>query len=142
MKKFALLFIVVFAFVITNAQNKETFTNSFQYEGAVPCSDDYVWGVESVTTTYWQSKTQIKWKGEYEGVSGKHYTWSLVVNSNWKNFVPGETYTQTYTSTSVIECDGEPIALYKIRFHVTVTPDGDVVVERYTDSGEDGWICM
>jgi hypothetical protein len=141
MKKFALLFIVVFAFVIANAQNKETSTQSFPYEGPVPCVDDYVWGVETVTNTYWDSKTQIKWKGEYEGASGKHYTWSLVVNSNWKDYILGQTYIQTYTSTSVIECEGEPVALYKVRYHVTITPDGEVVIERKTDSGA-GWICF
>lgn len=133
---------MVLAFVIADAQNAKTVvTDSWDYEGVMDCTDDYVRGVETMVRTTWNSKIQIKYKGEYEGASGKHYSWSLVINRNWKNYVPGTTFNHTYVSTAVIMCEGEPIAEYKIRYHVTLKADGDIAVERYWDSG-DGWNCL
>ena len=125
----------------SNAQKKTTFTDSYPFEDIMVCTDDYVWGVETVVVTNWQSKTQTRWKGEYEGASGKHYTWSMVVNDNWKSLMEGHAAHRTYVSTSVIECEGEPIAIYKMRYHITVNANGEISIERYWDSG-DGWVCL
>ena len=146
MKKLRFVFVAILILFLavgnSNAQkNKITETGTIYFEDFLPCADDYVRGEESFVVTYWQSKTQIRWKGNYIGESGKHYTWSLVVNDNWKIFVPGKTFTRTYVSTSVIECEWVPIALYKVRFHITVNADGEIVVRKYSDSGAD-WICL
>ena len=138
---FAMLVFLIFSAGALNAQNKVVYTDSWDFEDVMVCTDDYVWGVETMVATYWQSKMQVRYKGEYVGESGKHYTWSLVVNDNWKNYTEGQAANETYVSTSVIECEGVPIAIYKIRFHVTMNAVGEIVVERYWDSG-DGWICL
>ena len=146
MKKISLLitFVVVLLLGLgdLNAQNnKSTYTDSWEWGGILPCTDDYAYGVETVVATYWGSKVQIRYKGSYEGLSGKKYTWSLLINENWKDFKEGQAFTHTYTSTSVVECEGVPIAIYKIRYHVTVTAKGEISVEKYSDSG-DSWICL
>lgn len=140
MRKFRFFFAaVVFLFFtvsISNAQNKTVETDSWDYEGIMDCTDDYVWGTETMVATTWQSKFQVRYKGEYQGLSGKHYTWSMVINDNWKIGT-----NRTYVSTSVIECEGVPIAMYKIRFHITLNANGEITVQRYWDSG-DGWVCL
>lgn len=145
MKKMKFIFVafavLLFSAVVTNAQNKEVETDSWDYEGFMDCTDDYVWGVETMVVITWDSKFQARYKGEYESSSGKHYTWSLVVNDNWKRWKEGQAAFRTYSSTSVIECDGVPIAIYKIRFHASINANGEIVVERYWDSG-DGWVCL
>ncbi len=145
MKKINFLFATaIFLFLAVgniNAQNKTVVTDSWDWEGELMCTDDYVYGVESMVVTYWQSKMQVRYKGEYEGVSGKHYTWSMVVNDNWKSLVEGQAANRTYVSTSVIECEGIPIAIYKVRYHITINANGEIVIERYFDSGDD-WICL
>ena len=145
MRKFSFFFAAVvflfFAVGITNAQNKTVETESYDYEQVLDCTDDYVWGSETMTYTTWDSKFQIRGKGEYEGASGKHYTWSMVVNDNFKRRKPGQGANRTYVSTSVIECEGVPIAIYKMRYHITMNANGEITVERYWDSG-DGWICL
>ena len=103
--------------------------------------NDELWGVETKVATKWQSKYQVRYKGDYESAAGKHYTWSLVVNNNLKRYIEDQAANRTYVSTAVIECEGVPIAEYKIRYHVTLNANGEFTVERYWDSGE-GWVCL
>ncbi len=125
-----------------NAQNNKVVkTGSWEWGDIMPCTDDYAFGTETVVITRWGSKVQIRYKGAYKGDSGKHYTWSAVVNNNWNEFVEGETFNKTYRSTSVVECEGVPIALYKIRYHVTINANGEITVEKYSYSG-DSWVCL
>ena len=144
MKKFRFFFAAMLVLFLavgnSNAQkNKITETGTVHWEGFIPCTDDYITGEESYVFTYWQSKTQIRWKGDYTGESGKHYTWSMVTNNNWKNFVEGQAFNHTYVGKSVIECEGVPIAIYKVRFHVTINAKGELTVLKDTNSG---WICL
>jgi len=142
--KFLLTFFVVmtfFAVGISNAQNKTVETESFDFEGVMDCTDDYVWGVETMVYTTWDYKYQVRGKGEYVGASGKHYTWSLVFNVNMKKYIPGKGVNRTEVSTSVIECEGVPIAIYKVRFHATMNANGEMTVYRDWNSG-DGWVCL
>lgn len=145
MRKFRFFFAAVvflfFAVGISNAQNKTVETDSWDFEGIMDCTDDYVWGVETMVVTTWNSKYQVRYKGEYLGESGKHYTWSYVYNNNWKKMVPGQGANRTEVLTNVIECDGVPIAIYKVRFHATMNANGEITVRRYWDSG-DGWVCL
>lgn len=143
LKLFFVTMLVLFLAVgISSAQVKKTVTTeSWPWEGIQFCTNDYVTGEETLVTTVWNGKIQWRYKGTYTGESGKSYSWSLVVNYSWKDFVEETAYTETYVSTAVIECEGVPIALYKIRYHLTVNANGEIPVQIYKDSGAD-WICL
>jgi hypothetical protein len=136
-------FVVLFLSVgISNAKgNKTTTTETYYWEDYMPCNYDFVHGWETWIVTEWDGKWQLRAKGTYEGESGKCYTWSMLQNQNWKNYVAGKVYTETYIGTSVIECEGVPFAIYKYRYHITKNAKGELVVEFERTSGDD-WICL
>ena len=151
MKKLSISLAIVALFVLavgnTNAQNsKEVESSSAHWEGYVPCTDDYLVGTETYTTTTWDKNSESPWwnkkqfifKGEYIGYpSEKSYTWSLVQNIKYKEWV-GKTAVSGNIATAVIECEGEPIAILKLRAHFTSNANGETVVQRveYMD-----WQC-
>lgn len=145
MKKFRFFFAAMLVLFLavgnSNAQNnKTTETGTYHWEGFMPCTDDYVTGEESYVITTWQSKVQFRYKGTYIGESGKHYTWSLIQNISWKNYVEGTAWNRTNIGRAVLKCDGVPIAISKVKFHITFNANDELVVRKNKSSG--GWICL
>ncbi len=137
---FATMILLFLAVGISSAQGNKTVTTEYlPWEGEMPCNGDYVTGEETYVTTTWDGKVQLRYKGTYIGESGKMYTWSLLQNYSWKDFVEGTSYNTTNTGTSVIECEGVPFAVSKYRLHGTINANGEITVffERIEE-----WVCL
>ena len=120
--------------------NKKVTKYTYPSQGLVPCNNDYVVGEETIVTTNWDGKVQVRCKGTFTGESGKSYTWSLLENYSMKDFTEGAAFNSTMVVTSVIECEGDPIAYIKIRSHLTVNANGEPTVDF--DRGTFEFVCM
>lgn len=146
MKKISVLLAVVCVLCLivgtSNAQNgKEVVLNeTVPWVGVVDCVDEVLIGEDTNVITVWNNKVQWRSKGEYIGEeSGKKYTWSLVQNRSWKDMVEGMQFNWTNNGVSVLECEGVPVAISKLRDKLTRNAKGEIVVDRYDFSP---WECL
>lgn len=138
---FATMILLFLAVGISSAQGNKTVTTITEdWESPMVCTDDYVTGVETYIYTNWDGKVQIRAKGTYTGLTGKTYTWNWLSTFTWKDFVEGTAINATYVVTSILECEGVPIAILKRRFHSTTNANGEVTVEFVRNS--EGWECL
>jgi hypothetical protein len=137
---FVAALIVVFTAGLVSAQGKNTECTTMEGAFYVQCKNEVAFGTVEECLTGFANKYQYRIKGEWVGeTSGSIYSFSIVQNVMMKNYVPGRAYNQSYVFTGSIECDGVPIAVAKIRAHITVNANGEVVVERID---YEGWTCL
>ena len=138
---FAVILLVFLTAGISVAQgNKQVVTKTIPVQGLLPCTDEYIVGEEIFVYTYWDGRSQMRGKATFTGASGKIYTWSLLENFSHKYFTEGTANNLMLIATSVLECEGIPIAVYKIRYHLTFNANGEPTAEF--ERGFDGWICL
>jgi hypothetical protein len=122
------------------AQSDKTehcFTNNFY--GYLPCTDEISVGEGYICLISWKGKGQIIQKGTFIGTeSGKVYTLSYMGNQIEKNWEPGQACVINIEGTASLKCEGATIALYKVKGHVTVNAEGEIVINRYDWSD---WVC-
>jgi hypothetical protein len=139
------MLVLFMAVGISGAQGKKTVYSGSSGVGPwyYDCINECIIGEISWNYTIRDGNVvQWKYKGTYTGeTSLKNYTLISVENYNhfFKEYVEGRAYNQTYIETAVIECEGVPIAIYKLRFHVTMNAIGELAVS-FESGGE--WICL
>lgn len=134
------LLVVLSAGMSVAQGNKMVTTTTASFQFLMPCTADFVTGVETIIQTIWDGKVQLRGKGTFTGESGKFYTWSLAANFSFKNFKEGSADNTTEVVTSVIECEGIPVGFYKIRAHLTINANGEPAVEFERET--DDYICL
>jgi hypothetical protein len=84
----------------------------------------------NITTTRWDSKVQVRYKGTFAGqTSGALYTVSQVSNYTLsQKYIPGETLTDTDVTTFTIVKDGVPLVAEHYLTHITINPNGETTV--------------
>lgn len=135
------LLLVVFTAWNSSAQGNKT-QNCFTDDGSFYfyCVDEIVVGSLEYCWTFWDGKTQVKYKGTFVGEdTGLTYTFSLVENVMWKEWVEGQAYVGSDNGTAVIECEGVPVGITKLRSHFVVNANGDMVLDKYEVSE---WECL
>ena len=145
MKKISFLMTVVCALLIVatsyGQNNKDVVLHeTVPYEFYCFCADELLVGHETYHVTVWNNKIQWRHKGEYVGQkSGKVYTWNLVQNRSWKDLVDGLQFNWTNNGISVLECEGVPVAMAKLKDKLTRNAKGEIVVDRFEVSP---WECL
>ena len=144
MKKIALLFFILFAFVIANAKiTKEVYRSPYPVDFIHPCTGEHVTGVLTLTETYWYNpngtikRFQAKIKGEASSDEGAVYTVSYIQNDMaWKWYY--EMYydietmganPNTFVEHVTWERDGVPILVNRLVWHWTMKPNGETAVD-------------
>ena len=96
----------------------------------IGCISEEITGLVEGCTTYFENgKMQIKVTGDLTGViTGNIYTVRQVMNLNTQNWSWWTSYpaTGTYVDNYIIEKDGIPVALMKIRQHFTLNANGEL----------------
>jgi len=147
MKKIALLFIIVFAFVIANAQvTKESESFSVPLEGVISCTGEWISGDITVTETYWYNKDgtikrfQSKAMGEAETMEGVVYSVTEVVNDHawnwWYDLPTNGAKPNTYVMNLCWEREGIPVLIYHVTWHMTENANGEITVDKVNEKFE------
>jgi hypothetical protein len=132
--KLLLLIFLAACFLIStaDAQSKKTV-----YEGTgtlipyyLPCFNEMVNGTVSYSGTLVNSHWQEKMWGTLIGDDTKNvYTLMQIQNENWHPYVEGPTGVYAWTGSWKFFLDGKLVFMGHGTIHVTLTPDGEYVVQ-------------
>jgi hypothetical protein len=124
--------VACFSLSTANAQKNKTV-----YEGTgtlepyyLPCFNEMVNGTVSYSGTLVNSHWQEKMWGTLIGDDTKNvYTLMQIQNENWHPYVEGPTGVYAWTGSWKFFLDGKLVFMGHGTIHVTLTPDGEYVVQ-------------